>query len=95
MSVDWKAFDVFEYQAPYLVSANGLKEPYVYVRDGASSMPEVLAEFDRWLIRFGKRYLHLDSGSDNYDGFIVDADRVEETIELAGRAGIKVSLENF
>ena len=95
MSVDWKAFDVFEYQAPYLVSANGLKEPYVYVRDGASSMPEVLAEFDRWLIRFDKRYLHLDSGSDNYDGFIVDADRVEETIELAGRAGIKVSLENF
>jgi len=95
MSVDWKSFDVFEYQAPYLVSANGLKETYVYVRNGASSMPEVLAEFDRWLIRFDKRYLHLNSGSDNYDGFIVDADRVEETIELAGRAGIKVSLENF
>ena len=95
MSLDWKGFDVFEYQAPYLVSANQLKEPYVYVRNGASSMPEVLDEFDRWLVRFGKRYLHLDSGGDNYDGFIVDADRVEETIELAGRAGIKASLENF
>jgi len=58
-------------------------------------MPEVLDEFDRWLVRFGKRYLHLDSGGENYDGFIVDADRVEETIELASRAGIKVSLENF
>ena len=95
MSLDWKGFDVFEYQVPYLVSANQLKEPYVYVRNGASSMPEVLDEFDRWLVRFGKRYLHLDTGSDNYDGFIVDADRVEETIELASRAGIKVSLENF
>lgn len=30
MSLDWKGFDVFEYQAPYLVSANQLKEPYVY-----------------------------------------------------------------
>ncbi|GLX91081.1 hypothetical protein Pfra02_36490 [Pseudomonas fragi] len=95
MSLDWKGFDVFEYQVPYLVSANQLKEPYVYVRNGASSMPEVLDEFDRWLVRFGKRYLHLDTGGDNYDGFIVDADRVEETIELASRAGIKVSLENF
>lgn len=95
MSLDWKGFDGFEYQVPYLVSANQLKEPYVYVRNGASSMPEVLDEFDRWLVRFGKRYLHLDSGGENYDGFIVDADRVEETIELASRAGIKVSLENF
>ena len=95
MSLDWKGFDGFEYQVPYLVSANQLKEPYVYVRNGASSMPEVLDEFDRWLVRFGKRYLHLDTGGDNYDGFIVDADRVEETIELASRAGIKVNLENF
>lgn len=95
MSLDWKGFDVFEYQVAYLVSANQLKEPYVYVRNGASSMPEVLDEFDRWLVLFGKRYLHLDTGGDNYDGFIVDADRVEETIELASRAGIKVSLENF
>ena len=95
LSLDWKGYDVFEYQVPLLVSASGLKEPYVFVREEASSMPEVLNHFDQWLARFGKRYLHLDSGGDNYDGFIVDADRLEETIELAGRAGIKVSPENF
>ena len=95
LSVDWKGYDVFEYQAPFLVSASGLKEPYVYVHEGASSMPEVLGNLDQWLARLAKRYLHLDSGGDNYDGFIVDADRVPGIIELAGRAGIKVSLENF
>lgn len=95
LSVDWKGYDVFEYQAPYLVSASGLQEPYAYVRDGASSMPEVLGNFDQWLAQFGKRYLHLDCGSDNYDGVIIDTDRLEEIIELAGRAGINVSLEHF
>lgn len=95
LSLDGKSYDAFEYQAPYLVSASGLKEPYVYVQDGVSSMPEVLGNFDQWLARFGKRYLHLDTGSENYDGVIVDANRLEEVIELAGRAGIKVSLDSF
>ncbi|UVL84105.1 hypothetical protein LOY35_00450 [Pseudomonas sp. B21-028] len=95
MSVDWKGFDSFEHLAPYLVSASGLKEPYVYTPNGTSTMPEVLTEFDQWLALSGKRYLHLDSGSDNYDGFIVAAERVEEVIALAQQAGIKVSLENF
>ena len=76
--MDWKGFDVFEYQAPYLVRASGLKEPYVYVQDGVSSMPEVLNDFDQWLARFGKRYLHLDFGGDNYGGVIVDTNRLEE-----------------
>ena len=95
LSVEWKGYDVFEYQAPYLVSASGLKEPYVYVREDASSMPEVLQHFDQWLARFGKRYLHLDCTGDNYDGVIVDTQRLEEIIELAQRAGIKASLESF
>lgn len=95
MSVDWKGFDSFEYLAPYLVSASGLKEPYVYTPNGTSTMPEVLAEFDRWLVQSDKRYLHLDSGGDNYDGFIVAAERVEEIMELAQHAGLKVSLESF
>lgn len=95
LSVDWRGYDVFEYQAPYLVSASGLKEPYAYEHQDGSSMPEVLHTFDQWLARFGKRYLHLDTGSDNYDGVIVDVDRLEAMTELAERAGIKVSLENF
>lgn len=95
LSLDLKDYDVFEYQAPYLVSATGLKEPYAYVREDASSMPEVLHDFDQWLARFGKRYLHLDTGGENYDGVIVDADRLAAIAELAGRAGIHASLENF
>ena len=95
LSVDWKGYDVFEYQVPYLVSANGLKETYGLACKAHSSMPEVLNDFDQWLSRSGKRYLHLDSGGENYDGFIVDADRLEEIIDLAGRAGLNVSLEHF
>lgn len=95
LSVDWKSHDAFEYQAPYLVSTSGLKEPYAYVQDGASSMPEVLDKFDQWLARFGKRYLHLNTGDENYDGVIVDADRLGEMKELAERAGIKASVESF
>lgn len=95
LSVDWKGYDGFEYLAPYLTKAIGLKEPYGYVHNGTSSMSEVLNDFDRWLTRFGKRYLHLDSGGENYDGFIVDSGRVEEIIELAQRAGINVSLDSF
>ena len=72
-----------------------MKEPYAYVREDASSMPEVLDKFDQWLARFGKRYLHLDCTGDNYEGVIVDTERLEEVIELAGRAGIKASLESF
>ena len=72
-----------------------MKEPYAYVREDASSMPEVLDKFDQWLARFGKRYLHLDCTGDNYEGVIVGSDRLEEVIELAGRAGIKASLEGF
>ncbi|CAI8713683.1 hypothetical protein [Pseudomonas sp. IT-P176] len=95
LSVEWQGYDVFEYQAPYLVSASGLKEPYAYVRGDAASMPEVLDKLDQWLARFGKRYLHLDCTGDNYEGVIVGSDRLEEVIELAGRAGIKASLESF
>lgn len=95
LSVDGKGFDGFEYQVPYLTRAHGLNEPYAYVHDGTSSIPEVLRDFDQWLVRFGKRYFHLDSGDESYDGFIGDSERVEEIIELAQRAGIRVSLDNF
>ncbi|QDG60396.1 hypothetical protein [Pseudomonas sp. NIBRBAC000502773] len=57
--------------------------------------PEETNLFDQWLARFGKRFLHLDSGGENYDGFIVDTDRLEDVIELAERAGIHVRLESF
>ncbi|MBA2930423.1 hypothetical protein G9Q86_17780 [Pseudomonas sp. CCUG 57209] len=56
---------------------------------------KVLAEFDEWLARFGKRYLHLNTGGDEYVGFIVDADRLDIMIAMAKKAGIEVRLETF
>jgi len=93
--VDWKGYDEFEYQAPYLVRASGVAQPYAYVHQGTLPMEEVLAGLDQWLARFGKRYVHLDSGGDEYVGFIVDTDQVPDRIELARRAGINASLESF
>jgi hypothetical protein len=58
-------------------------------------MQAVLDSYDQWLTGFGKRFVHLDSGGDEYVGFIVDAQRVEAIVELAQQAGVKVSLEGF
>jgi hypothetical protein len=58
-------------------------------------MAEVLDRFDQWPVRFGKRYVHLDSGDDDFQGFIIDAEQVAATIELARFAGINASLESF
>jgi hypothetical protein len=55
----------------------------------------VLAGFNRWLVPFGKRYLHFDSGGDCYEGVIIDSGKVPQITELANRAGIKVSLDTF
>lgn len=95
LSVDWRGFDGFEYLAPYLVSASGVREPYCYVHTGTRPMLEVLASFDQWLASFGKRFVHLDSGGDEYVGFITDAEHVEAMLELAQQAGVRVSLEGF
>jgi hypothetical protein len=43
--------------------------------------------------RFGKRYLHLNTGGDEYVGFIVNADRADVMIAMAKDAGIEASLE--
>ncbi|WLG98923.1 hypothetical protein PSH92_16170 [Pseudomonas beijingensis] len=95
LGVDWRGFDGFEYLVPYLVSASGVKEVYPYRYEGTLSMSETLASFDQWLVAFDKRYLHLDSGGDEYVGFIADADQVEAMIELARQAGVEVRLESF
>jgi hypothetical protein len=55
----------------------------------------VLAEFDEWLARFGKLYLHLNTGGDEYVGFIVDSDRLDIMIAMAKKAGIEARLETF
>lgn len=93
LGVDWRGFDGFEYLAPYLVSASGVKEAYRH--EGALSMSQTLASFDQWLTAFDKRYLHLDSGGDEYVGFIADTNQVEVMIELARQAGLEVRLDSF
>ncbi|WP_017530402.1 DUF6630 family protein [Pseudomonas fluorescens] len=95
LNVDWRGFDGFQYLAPHLASASGVQEPYTYLHTGTRPMQAVLDSYDQWLTGFGKRFVHLDSGGDEYVGFIVDAQRVEATVELAQQAGVKVSLEGF
>ncbi|SDB09978.1 hypothetical protein [Pseudomonas sp. NFACC13-1] len=95
LGVDWKGFDGFEYLVPYLVSASGVKETYPYRHEGTLSMSQTLANFDRWLTAFDKRYLHLDCGGDEYIGFVAEADQVEAMIELARQAGLEAHIERF
>ncbi|MCU1752784.1 hypothetical protein [Pseudomonas sp. 6D_7.1_Bac1] len=58
-------------------------------------MPEILNSLDKWLVPFGKRYLHFDAGGDSYEGVIVDSEKVQQITELAKRAGVNVSLDHF
>jgi len=42
-----------------------------------------------------KRCLHLYTGSEEYVGFIVDADRVDIMISMVRKAGLEVRLEAY
>lgn len=95
LSVDWRGFDGFEYLAPIAVKASGITEAFAYRHTDNLPMSGVLRRFDVWLAEHGRRYLQVDSGSDSYEGFIVDANRVQEITRLAEEAGLRVSLESF
>lgn len=95
LSVDWRGFDGFEYLAPIAVKACGITEALAYRHSDNLPMTEVLRRFDGWLAEHGRRYLQVASGSDSYEGFIVDADKVQEITRLAEGAGLRVSLEGF
>ncbi|CAM3835139.1 hypothetical protein CCOS865_02502 [Pseudomonas reidholzensis] len=95
LAVDWRGFDGFEYLAPFLVKASGIDERYVYQHDGTQTMAQVLAGFDRWLSGLGRRFLHLDTGGDEYVGCIVESTQVDNMIVLAQLAGIEAGLEAF
>ncbi|MGN2432944.1 DUF6630 family protein [Pseudomonas syringae] len=95
LAVDWKGHDGFEYLAPCLVKASGIQEPFVHRRDHTLTLEQHLGNFDLWLTVFGKRYLHLNTGGDEYVGFIVQSDDVERMIAIARQAGIEARLEAF
>lgn len=93
--VDWKGHDGFEYLAPYLVTASGIREPFAYQTDAAMTLEQVLANFDLGLTDHGKRCLHVNTGGDEYVGRIVDGDDVDNMIAMARKAGIKAALKSF
>jgi hypothetical protein len=95
LAVDWKGHDGFEHLAPYLVKSSGIQEPFVYQKDHALTLEQLLGNFDLWLTGFGKRYLHVNTGGDEYVGCIVEADDVESMIAMARQAGIEAGLEAF
>ncbi|WP_244168305.1 DUF6630 family protein [Pseudomonas cuatrocienegasensis] len=95
MACDFRGFDSFEYLAPHLVRASGITTPFVYSNNSLMTLAEVLTEFDLWLKPYGRRYLHLNTGGDEYVGFIAREERVAEIIVLAKEAMVQVSLENF
>lgn len=95
LSFDWRGFDGFDHLAPIAVKASGVPGAFTYMHSRNLPMAEVLKEFDSWLALHGRRYLHIDSGGDDYQGALVETEKVEEVIRLAGIAGLRVSLEAF
>lgn len=95
MACDVRGADSFEYLVPHLVRAAGITTPYACSNISGLPLIEILSEFDRWLQTQGLRYLHMDTGGDEYVGFIAEQDRVTHLIELAKAADIPVSLQSF
>jgi len=95
LALDWKGHDGFEFLAPYLVKASGIQQPFIYPKNHEMTLEQVLGDFDLWLTGFGKRYLHLDTGGDEYVGCIVGADDVDSMVAMALQAGIKAGLDAF
>lgn len=95
MVCDFRGFDSFEYLAPILARASGISAPFAYAHNESKAMSEVLAEFDVWLQKHGMRYLHMNTGGDEYAGFVVEARHVQQAVELAKEADIRLSLESF
>ncbi|WP_139207389.1 DUF6630 family protein [Phytopseudomonas flavescens] len=95
MACDIRGLDTFEYLAPYLVRAAGISIPYIYSNANGLPLNEILSEFDCWLQPHGLRYLHMDTGGDEYAGFIVGQAQIAHLIELAKAADIPVSLQSF
>ncbi|EGH45728.1 MULTISPECIES: DUF6630 family protein [Pseudomonas] len=93
LAINWNGFDGFEYLAPCLTNACGIRE--LYRQCEWLTVVQVLAEFDEWLTRFGKRYVHLITGGDEYVGFIMDTDGLDIMIAMAKKAGIEARLEAF
>lgn len=95
LALDWKSHDGFEFLAPYLVKASGIQQPFIYQKNHEMTLEQVLGDFDLWLTGFGKRYLHVYTGGDEYVGCIVEADDVESMVAMALQAGIKAGLDAF
>ncbi|WP_434652439.1 hypothetical protein J3P96_16520 [Pseudomonas sp. R3-56] len=95
LAVDWKGHDGFEYLAPHLVTASGIREPFAYRTDPTLTLEQVLGNFDLWLTGHGKRYLHINTGGDEHVGCIVDGDEVDDMIGMARKAGIEAALKAF
>lgn len=95
MAVDVRSFDDFEYLAPKLVEASGIDQVYACKHEATQSLMQVPIDFDRWLIGFGKRFLHVDTGGADYVGCIIEHDGVENLIALAKEANINARLDPF
>lgn len=95
MAIDHRGYDGFEYLAPHLVATRGIIDPYRFEHDQVTDMASVLEAIDAWLVLRGCRYLHLDTGNDQYTGFIAPAGKVKDVVGQAAKAGLKVSMSNF
>ncbi|KPA88101.1 hypothetical protein PF66_05333 [Pseudomonas asplenii] len=95
MAVDVHGVNDFGYLAPKLLETSGIEQAYAYAGEETPTMVQVLVDFDQWLTRFAKRFLHVDTGGDEYVGCIVEQDGVENLMALAKQAGIDARLDPF
>ncbi len=90
MQVDWKATEEVEWQANELLTVAGITETWHMESETKATVPHALVEFSSWVKPRGLRLLHLDLGDDAYYALLVSADHLEEIVQAAEEAGLKI-----
>ncbi|MCA1326293.1 hypothetical protein [Herbaspirillum sp. alder98] len=90
LQVDWKATEEVEWQANELLAAAGIADTWHMESSTKATVPHALLEFSSWVKPRGLRLLHLDLGDDAYYALLALADQLEEIVQAAEDAGLKI-----
>ena len=95
VSLDWKDLNHAKQMLSIAASAHNLNPEEGLRSIDANTVPDLLTEFDEWLQKHSYRFLHFDSKSDNYEGFIIESDHLAEVMKIANLLRIRTSLKHF
>lgn len=91
IAIDHRAAEEIAWQANALLAARGIEEEWDWEpMEGAATVMHAFSDLATWLASRNLALLHLDLGSDAYQAFFVETDRVRFVLKRAEEAKLKV-----